>query len=345
MAELTVTDLDIDDAAWRRIVETATGTSPFHEPRLVQAAASLTGCQLVALGAWRESLMVGGIAAVVSPGGAVLPRSLAAYNGPLIAPIAGASPQTRHRHEAAIAGALLDELTRRHPRCSLRMRPNTFDIRKLMDHGWTASQSFTYHLDIRDLDTTWSRIATNRRRLVRRAEQRAFEVREVHDVTPDLVDLVARLHDEQQGSYGANVDLDAAGWRLALPALVALSSGRLFVTVDAGGGLAAFVLVSGSAPSAAVLASGAARSTLDDGAAALLRWEVIRRLSADGVEVLDLNGARSGPHGRFKASFGGELAERWELRSPEPVPSWWSIPRRAVGRVRSDVRQIRQVRQ
>lgn len=130
-----------------------------------------------------------------------------------------------------------------------------------------------------------------------------------------------------------------------MPMLLGSRAARLFVIDDGRGGpVAAFVLVTSSVPSAAVLASGADRSRLDDGAAASLRWEVIRRLSGDGVDVLDLNGARTGPHGRFKSSFGGELAERWELRPPAVAPTWRSIPRRALRQVRDDVRSIRGTR-
>ncbi|MEN9504467.1 MAG: hypothetical protein RI958_393 [Actinomycetota bacterium] len=346
---LSVVELDVDDAAWRQIVDTATGSSPFHHPRLVRAAASSTGCRSVVLGARRGTELAGGIAAVVSPGGSVLPRSLAAFNGPLVAAMPGAHPRARHRHESTVAGALLDELVRRHPRVSLRMRPGTVDIRGLVERGWVPSLSFTYHLDLSDLSLAWRRVDDNRRRLVRRAEHLGYEVREVSAADADgrLVDRVARLHAQQQASYGTPVELDRAGWRVALASLLGSRVARLFATADPRGDLVAFVLVSASVPSAAVLASGAERSALDDGAAALLRWEVFRQVSGDGVRVLDLNGARSGPHGRFKASFGGELVERWELRSPEQttVPTWGSIVRRAATGVRSDVRRLRTLRQ
>lgn len=343
MTAPVVADLDVEDPAWSRIVATAEGTSSFHHPTLVRAAASSTGCRAVALGARRGTELVGGLVAIATPHGVILPRSLAAYNGPLIAPIPDAHPRVRYHHESAIAGALLDELVRRHPDASLRLRPGTFDVRGVVAAGWTSTMSFTYVLDVRDLELAWHRMSPNRRRLVRRAEQRGIRVREVTVATPAVIDRVSDLHVEQQASYGAAVDLDPDGWRSALPMLLDSGVARLFVADDADR-IAAFVVVTASTPSAAVLASGADRSRLDDGVAALLRWEAFRVLAADGVDALDLNGARTGPHGRFKSSFGGELVERWELRSPRPAPRWRTIPRRAARQVRDDIRTIRESR-
>lgn len=340
-ASPVVDDMDVEDPAWQAIVDRAAGSSTFHDPRLVRAAAARSECRLVALGAWRGSSLVGGIACVGVDSGAVMARSLAAYNGPLVAPLPGANPTTRHRHESEIGAAILEELLRRQRQVSLRMRPGTIDIRSLLDRGWTASMSFTYHLAIDDLAVTWQRISTNRRRLVRRAQQRGMDVREVCEPTPPVIDRIAELHAEQQAGYGIGVDLDHQGWRRALPMLLGSGAGRLFVAVDRDDCIVAFVLTSASSPDGAVLASGAAGAALDDGVAALVRWEMIRRLSADGVRTLDLNGARSGPHGRFKTSFGGELVERWELRSPDPVPTWRSIPRRAAVQARNDLRAIK----
>lgn len=78
----------------------------------------------------------------------------------------------------------------------------------------------------------------------------------------------------------------------------------------------AFVLLTNTHPESTLVATGADPSRLDSGAGALLRWRMLSESSASGVEFVDLNGARFGPEGRFKASFGGELVDRWELTSP-----------------------------
>jgi hypothetical protein len=209
-----------------------------------------------------------------------------------------------------------------------------------MESGWTLSASFTYHLDLTDLDLAWRRMDANRRRLIRRAAQRGLGVREVHEPSSMLVEHLARLHAEQQASYGAAVDLEAAAWPLAVSMLLSSAAARLFVVDDPSGQVVGFGLVTSSIPTAAMMLSGADLSRLDDGAAALLRWEMVVRLATDGVNELDLNGARTGPHGRFKASFGGELVERWEL-SPPPAATWQSLPRRLARHLRNEVRATR----
>jgi hypothetical protein len=70
---------------------------------------------------------------------------------------------------------------------------------------------------------------------------------------------------------------------------------------------------SGGARVAANLLTGACPEHLDSGVNGLLRWQIFKLLGGVGFREFDLNGARPGAVGRFKASFGGKLVERWEL--------------------------------
>lgn len=339
---LVVDDLDPTDARWGRLVETARGATPYHHPTLVRAAASDTGLRLATSGAWRGDELVGVLAVVVRPEGYVRPRALAAYNAPVVAPSASAAPLVRRREESTVVQALLAALVRRHPTVSMRMVPGDFEVLGLIAQGWTVKVAFTYHVDISDPVLAWRRIDENRRRLIRRGERRGVVVREIGQAPAEVVEWVMALNNEQHDHYepGHSV-LDPEGWRSMLPELLATGVARLFAAESSSGEPVAFALMSASAPLSVMLASGASRAHLDDGATALLRWRVMQQLGAEGVGSIDLAGARSGPSGRFKASFGGQLVERWELRSPPARPTWRTIPRRAAHQVRADLREIR----
>lgn len=325
---LVIGDLDPDDSSWRRLTSTATGATPVHHPLISQVAGLTPGCEWSALGAWRGGQLVGGIAVVASDNGDVWPRSLAPYNSPLIMPMPDALPATRHRHESMVANALLTELAARHRFVSVRLRPRSIDVRKIVESGWRLTSSFTYEIDITDLDRAWRSIDDNRRRLIRRAERRGCSVREVSGCSVHLVEEVDRLHRMMRDGYGTTTDLDGRGWQQALPLLFEAGLVRLLTVFDADGEAAAFVLVTRTRPVSTLLATGSDPSRLDSGAGALLRWRMLCELAADGVESVDMNGARIGPEGRFKASFGGELADRWELSSPVTSPMSDSLRKR-----------------
>ena len=315
-SSLVIEDLAPDDPAWRRLTAEAVGATPVHDPVVSHVAALTSGCHPSTLGAWRDGRLVGGISVVVDEHGDVWPRSLAPYNGPLVAPTPTSHAATRHRHESAVAGALLDELAARHRSVTLRLRPRSIDVRRIVQSGWTLTSTFTYEIPVVDLDRAWHGIDDNRRRLIRRAERLGCTVREIGEFSQSAVDEVNRLHLMMRDGYRSSTDLDVDGWREALHPLFDAGLARLFTVSDSDGSVVAFVLSTGTRPVSTLLATGADPTRLESGAGALLRWRMLQELSADGVETVDMNGARTGPEGRFKASFGGELVDRWELTSP-----------------------------
>lgn len=135
---------------------------------------------------------------------------------------------------------------------------------------------------------------------------------------------VERLHRLQEQGYGLPGDVDLKGWRELLRRTLGQGTVRLFVARSRDGQVVAFQLTaapdpvasaatSGGARVAANLLTGACPEHLDSGVNGLLRWQIFKLLGGVGFREFDLNGARPGAVGRFKASFGGKLVERWEL--------------------------------
>ena len=313
---LVIGDLDPDDQAWRILTSSALGTTPVHNPVISQVAALTPGCRWSGLGAWRDGQLVGGVAVVANEHGDVWPRSLAPYNSPLVMSVPGARSSTRYRHESEVAGALLRELAARYRFVSLRLRPRSIDVRKIVASGWKLTSTFTYEINVVDLNEAWRNIDDNRRRLIRRAERLGSTVDEASGYSAALVEEIDRLHRMMRNGYGTSTDLDNEGWHQALQMYFDAGLVRLLTVSEADGDVVAFVLVTNTRPVSTLLATGADPTRLDSGAGALLRWRMLCELSSAGVEVVDMNGARIGPEGRFKASFGGELVDRWELSSP-----------------------------
>lgn len=340
ISSLEIGDLAPDDPAWRLLASSAVGATPVHDPRLSEVAALTAGCRWSALGAWRQGQLVGGVAVVVDRYGDVWPRSLAPYNGPLVAPMPHSRPATRHRHGASVAGALLDELMSRHRSVTLRLRPGSIDVRGLVDSGWRLTSTFTYEVAVADLDAAWRNLDDNRRRLIRRAEREGCVVREVEVFSESVAAEVDRLHLMMRDGYRSSTDLDADSWRSALRKLFDADLARLFIVFDADGTAVAFVLSTNTRPVSTLLASGADPDRLDSGAGALLRWRMFCELSAHGAHFVDLNGARIGPEGRFKASFGGELVDRWELTAPRHASAPMSPPGPMRSRLRSAAQEL-----
>ena len=202
----------------------------------------------------------------------------------------------------------------------IRLPSNELDVRTTMASGWRLSTTFTYVVDIGDLAATWHGFDHDRRRLIRRAERLGYHVTESTDPS-ELTDneSLARLHRDQAETLGGRDDLDARRSQVLVPRLIDEGAARLFFAYDRAGTPVAAQLVAVdrrrmvSASRVVNLVTGVDRHHRDSGVNGLLRWEVMRAMHDDGVDVFDLNGARIGPTGRFKASFGGRLEPVWML--------------------------------
>jgi hypothetical protein len=321
------------DPVWAAVTAACPWTTAYQYPGPLTAAATPDGFRPVVFIARVDDVPVGGIAAVADDRRQVFPRSAAAYNGPLVVPDAALH---RGIDDDVVAQRLVEHLAAHLRHTHLRLAPGSFDVRPLVADGWQPTFTFTWHVDVHDADTAWRGFDADRRRLVRRAERLGYTYERLTDLQADTgartVDRLAALHTGQQARYGIGPDIAGDGWRVLLPELVRSGDVEVHVARSADGEIAAFVALApahgrnatGNATSndtggtAAIVASGADPATIDDGPTSLVRWHLIRHLAALGTAHLDLNGARPGPVGRFKASFGGRLVERWELVAPPP---------------------------
>ena len=322
VVELSIRSLDPSDPAWNRLTLTGDGRTAFHCPALVRAVAEAHGRRLTGYAAYEGSTIVGGIVVGTPPKGQPRPLPMAAVNGPLVYPSASRNQSSRDRHSSRIIAALLQSIGGQRG-AFVRMATSTGDIREALATGWQATPTFTYEMELTELAQTWNAMDGDRRRLVRRAERLGYYVTERRSGDGDnalVVDELIRLHTAQQSVYGTVTPPNRGAMRQIVDDLLGSGCGRLFIAHDADGSAVAMQFVVVWADRAANLFTGSLRADADRGANTLLRWKAAGHLHEEGVVRLDLNGARPGPAGRFKASLGAELVPRWELHQPDRRP-------------------------
>jgi hypothetical protein len=336
--ELSIRSLDPSDPAWNRLTLTGDGRTAFHCPSLVRAVAEAYGHRLTGFGAFNGSTMVGGIVVGDASTGHLRPLPMAAINGPLVHPSTSRHQSSRDRHSSRVIAALLQSVGGQRG-AFVRMLPSTGDIREALATGWQATPTFTYEMELHQLKQTWDAMDGDRRRLVRRAERLGYHVTERRSGDGDsahVVNELIRLHIAQQSFYGPVTPPIREAMRQIVDDLLASGCGRLFIARDADGSAVAMQFVVVWADHAANLFTGSSRSDADRGANTLLRWKAASHLHDDGVVRIDLNGARPGPAGRFKASLGADLVPRWDLHQPDRRPV--ALLQRATARARQELK-------
>jgi hypothetical protein len=181
----------------------------------------------------------------------------------------------------------------------------------------------------------------DRRRLVRRAERLGYcvvEHRHTVDDPAHVVDELIDLHAAQQQAYGPAIPPNRTVMFCIVNELLKSGCGRLFIARDGDGSAVAMQLVVVWGNRAANLFTGSSPADAKRGANTLLRWTAASHLHDDGVVRLDLNGARPGAAGRFKASLGAELVPRWNLCRPDQRPV--ALLQRATVRARLELNDV-----
>jgi len=179
---------------WTRFVEGAPHGSIYGTPAYLGALAGATGGSFKIVAVEKGSEIVGGVALYeeTSPGGVrVSPRLLLYYNGPVLVGLDSRYPYKETSEHLKILDAMEAWLSAAgYGRLSLKCLPGFTDVRVFISRGWRVIPTWSYVVSITDLDTTWSRIDQNLRRLVKRAEREGVTVTEDRDF-----DSFFRLHE------------------------------------------------------------------------------------------------------------------------------------------------------
>jgi hypothetical protein len=339
LVHLAVGPLDFREGAWRQLASAGCGSTSYHNPDLVWISALALDLQVASWGVWADSELVGGLVLQRRRGQRPAPEPVVAFNGPVIQRSSSTFRSTRDRHNAVVTGLLLDHISQVAPSALVRLSTEIADIRELMTRGWQVRPTFTYIWRIADLAEAWMAMDRNRRRLVRRAESQGYIVESLPSLGDDplaLSRILVELQMRQLTTYGDAIPADAVRWHRLIDPLLRNGSARLFVTMSPSSEIVAFQLSSVWAGQGGNMLTGSDPRHAEQGANSLLRWRAAELLNCDGVTTLDLNGARPGDAGRFKASFGARIAERWDTWRPDSAPRP-HLARHLAGRLRREV--------
>lgn len=338
---LSIEPLDVGDPDWAELTRVGEGRTAFHSPELVALSAKAFDHQVIGWKAVQRGELVGGLVVAESGKGRVDPSAFTVCNGPIVRPPSCGRQSSRDRHSSRVISSLLQQVGNEGG-ALLRLHPATGDIRQALASGWIARPSFTYEMDLRHMDTAWSSMDGDRRRLVRRAETMGYWVESIapsdHD-RRELIDRLVELNVAQKSKYDNVHHPDLRVWKLMVEGLLRSGTGRLFVARAMDGSLVAFQFATVWNDRAANLLTGSSPLHADHGVNSLLRWQAASMMNAEGVQCIDLNGARDGAAGRFKASLGATLTTRWEMYRPDRRPS--ALARRALSRARQELAGLR----
>jgi hypothetical protein len=301
---------------WNRLVARSAEGSVYSQPEYLDALCEAAGGRFRILAAQKGDEIAGGIALYERGKGSsafVAPRFLLYYNGIVLRPYETRYPSERTARRNEILKAVGEGLSRlRHDRIALRCRNSLQDVRALLAQGWSARPQYSYVVPLGDLERLRGRMEGNLRRLVDRCAAQKLIVTEDDDF-----DAFFRFHVQTHERTGMRLYLPEPAFRRYFARLRGRGIARLYhARLPGGESVAAQLVLTGGHPVSHTVCAGADAAHRNLGATAFLRWEVFRRLAADGLAANDLTDAALNPVTHFKAQLGGDLEMCLWLEAP-----------------------------
>lgn len=319
----SVPEKDFD--SWDRFIADSPAGSIYSTPQYLDCLCAAAGGSFELLGVYRGKELVGGIGLYKrnsSYGMYIGTRLLLYYNGPVIRNYPTGYPSVRTSRELAILAALEESLSHaNYAHIELNCRTLS-DVRPFLAKGWGARPSYSYLVSIQDIDSTWSRIEQNLRRLVKRFEDAGGYITEDDDF-----DSFFQMHLETHRRKGAPLYLTSDAYRSFVQRLKSAGLARLYhARLSDGRPAASQLVLTGSHPVTHTVCAGADEEFLNLGSTPFLRWKVFEDLARLGYEANDLTSAWLNPVTRFKSQLGGDLVTNLSI---EKTPSRaWRLQRR-----------------
>lgn len=323
---------------WERFVAESPDGSIYSLPSYLDVLCAATDAHYRVLAVFRDGVIVGGVALYVSSssaGNTVAPRFLLYYNGLVLARSSSKYPSQRTSLSLHIMEALESALQEEgfvHLR--LHSRATISDVRPFLAKGWSARPSFSYVVDLSDIDSARNRVERNFRRLIKRCEKDGIVLSQDEDFESFFA-----LHEEIHRRKGVPLYLPKLRYREYYQKLQERSLCKLFhARLPQGQSIASQLVLLGPHPISHTVCAGASEEHLKTGASVFLRWKACEALAAEGYQGNDLTDAELNPVTRFKSQLGAELklsfllhrqdAMSWRLRKMAQSP--FNFSRRAL---------------
>ncbi|MFH1891813.1 MAG: GNAT family N-acetyltransferase [Candidatus Zixiibacteriota bacterium] len=320
MNEFTTRFLTEDDCSkWNRFVASSPSGSIYSTPEYLDALCSAAGGSFKILACLKGDEIAGGIGLYenTSPFGTfVSNRLLLYYNGLVLGNHKSSHPYQDTSRSIKIMSALEAALARcGYGRVLLHNRSPIADLRPFLAAGWRAEPSYTYVVQIDDLEKLQSRMEQNLRRLINRCES--------NDITfsdDDDFDSFFRMHEDTHQRKDAPLYLPRSEFRKYFEKLKSQNLCRLYqARTKEGRSIAAQLVLRNEHPVTHTVSAAADQEFLNIGSTPYLRWKAFEDLSAAGYEANDLTDAALNPVTRFKGQLGGDLETTFILTRPDAL--------------------------
>jgi len=339
---LTIRELQEQEfEGWEQFVAASPQGSPYATARYLDALCSAAGGGFRILAVHRGEEMVGGIGLYEREGAGgryVGPRLLLYYLSPVLASQDTRYPSQRTGREVEVLGALAGALEERgYDSVTLKCRHTLADVRPFLNRGWTACPSYSYILDLTDMEAAWGRVEQNLRRLVRRCTDQGVSMTEDDDFESFL-----RLHAVTLDRKGAEVYLPPGPFRVWYGKLREAGVTRLYhARLPDGKAIASQLVLTGAHTLSHSVSAAADPEHLRLGVNAFLRWRAAEALAAAGYTGNDLTDAALNPVTHFKSQLGGDLVHCHVVRAPESTR--WRLAGARAGAVTGAKRLVKRL--
>ncbi len=301
-----------DFDSWNALVAASDHGSVYALPAYLEALCRVTDASFRIVGVFLDGRLVGGVPLFerrARAGTAVGNRLLLYYNGVVLHLPPKRAPSDATAQELLVLQALVDDLAcRSYAHLQLHNRSTVADVRPFLAAGWQAHLSYTYVLQLGDLQAQWERVDPNLRRLITRCERNGVSYREDDDF-----DALFRLHLATHRRKGAPLYLPEREFSAWFRQVHDAGLARLGHAVLDGKVIASQLMLTGPHAVAHTVCAGADEAYLRTGASAFLRWHGSLALAQAGHTANDLTDAALNPVTRFKSQLGGELTPTWSL--------------------------------
>ncbi len=292
---------------WESFVTGSPQGSIYSRASYLNVLCTTAGGSFRILACKRGDEIVGGIALYETSqkfGRAVTSRLLLYYNGIVLKEHSTKYPSMCSSRDLAIFSELIKSLdSSGYCRVSLQSRGGFTDARAFIDSGWSARPSYSYVVDLRDIETALSLVEQNQRRLVARCEDEGMSFAEDDDF-----DSFFSMHFDTHRRKNAPLYLPREQYRKYFEMLGSLGMVRLFqVRTKDGRSVAAQLTLTCKHPVCHTVCAAADEEFLKFGTTPFLRVKSFERLAELGYEANDLTDAALNPVTKFKSQLGGEL--------------------------------------
>jgi hypothetical protein len=341
--ELSVRPINESEyGVWSRFVDDCESGSIYALPAYLQVLCGLTNATFRIVGVFKGSELVGGMPLYLSrfgPGWVASNRLLLYYHSPVIREYSTKVPSERTSRQLAVMHALETHL--RSVDCLhllLHMRHPISDTRPFLVGGWHVRPNYSYVVNITDIESAWSRVHQNLRRLVERAEHQGLVYTDDDDF-----DSFYRLHLDTHRRKGAPIYLKEPAFRSFFEQLKSQDLCRLYhARLPDGTSVATQMVLTGGHSVSHTVAAAADAKYLSLGSTPFLRWKSFQSLSALGYSANDLTDAALNTVTRFKSQLGGDLVCNWVATRPgNTLYNVYASAKKNARRARNLVRRLR----